>query len=54
NAARNIKNLHERSSHNNKRKRDGDRIRPTARGSNQRGYDQKRYDGRGYDRKGNN
>ncbi|GJY61933.1 zinc finger, CCHC-type, retrotransposon gag domain protein [Tanacetum coccineum] len=54
NAARNIEILHERSSQNNKRNRDGDRIRPTAQRSNQRGYDQKRYDGRGYDRQGNN
>ncbi|GKB84360.1 putative reverse transcriptase domain-containing protein, partial [Tanacetum coccineum] len=54
NAARNIEILHKRSSQNNKRNHDGDRIRPTAQGSNQRGYDQKRYDGRGYDRQGGN
>ncbi|GJV61048.1 hypothetical protein Tco_1467148 [Tanacetum coccineum] len=54
NVARNIEILCERSSQNNKRNRDGDRIRPIALGSNQRGYDQKRYDGRGYDRQGNN
>ncbi|GJY23198.1 putative reverse transcriptase domain-containing protein [Tanacetum coccineum] len=46
NAARNIEILRERSSQNNKRNRDGDRIRLTALGSNQRGYDQKGYDGR--------
>ncbi|GJY13538.1 hypothetical protein Tco_0382847 [Tanacetum coccineum] len=51
-AARNIEILRERSSQNNKRNRDGDRIRPIAQGSNQRGYDQKRYDGRGHDRQG--
>ncbi|GKA17613.1 putative reverse transcriptase domain-containing protein [Tanacetum coccineum] len=45
NAARNIEILHERSSQNNKRNHDGDRIRPTAQGSNQRGYDQKRQGG---------
>ncbi|GJY30468.1 zinc finger, CCHC-type, retrotransposon gag domain protein, partial [Tanacetum coccineum] len=44
-AARNIRILHERSSQNNKRNRDGDRIRPTAQDSNQRGHDQKRQDG---------
>ncbi|GKE43698.1 retrotransposon protein, putative, ty3-gypsy subclass, partial [Tanacetum coccineum] len=44
-AARNIKILRERSSQNNKRNRDGDRIRPTAQDSNQRGHDQKRQDG---------
>ncbi|GKD11005.1 putative reverse transcriptase domain-containing protein, partial [Tanacetum coccineum] len=54
NAARNIKILRERSSQNNKRNRDGDRIRPTAQDSNQRGYDQKGYDGRNYDRQGGN
>ncbi|GJY53390.1 retrotransposon protein, putative, ty3-gypsy subclass [Tanacetum coccineum] len=54
NAARNMEILRERSSQNNKRNRNGDRIRPTAQDSNQRGNDQKRYDGRGYDRKGNN
>ncbi|GJS46370.1 putative reverse transcriptase domain-containing protein [Tanacetum coccineum] len=42
---KNIEILHERSSHNNKRNRDGDRIRPTTQDSNQRGYDQKGYDG---------
>ncbi|GJY30469.1 zinc finger, CCHC-type, retrotransposon gag domain protein [Tanacetum coccineum] len=51
-AARNIEILRERSSQNNKRNRDGDRIRPTAQGSNQRGYDQKRYGGHGHDRQG--
>ncbi|GJU01900.1 zinc finger, CCHC-type, retrotransposon gag domain protein [Tanacetum coccineum] len=51
-AARNIEILRERSSQNNKRNRDGDRIRPIAQGSNQRGYDQKRYDGHGHDRHG--
>ncbi|GJV74676.1 putative reverse transcriptase domain-containing protein [Tanacetum coccineum] len=51
-ATRNIEILRERSSKNNKRNRDGDRIRPTAQGSNQRGYDQKRYDRRGHDRQG--
>ncbi|GKA15926.1 putative reverse transcriptase domain-containing protein [Tanacetum coccineum] len=45
-AARNIEILHERSSQNNKRNRDGDRIRPMTQGNNQRGYDQKMYDGR--------
>ncbi|GKB38419.1 zinc finger, CCHC-type, retrotransposon gag domain protein [Tanacetum coccineum] len=54
NAARNIEILRERSSQNNKRNRDGDRIRPTAQGSNQRGYDQKGYDGRSYDRQDGN
>ncbi|GKE32474.1 putative reverse transcriptase domain-containing protein [Tanacetum coccineum] len=54
NAARNIEILRDRSSQNNKRNRDGDRIRPTAQGSSQREYDQKRYDGCGYDRQGNN
>ncbi|GJW12511.1 zinc finger, CCHC-type, retrotransposon gag domain protein [Tanacetum coccineum] len=54
NAARNIEILHERSSQNNKRNRDGDRIRPTAQGSNQRGYDHKGYDGRSYDRQDGN
>ncbi|GJZ48573.1 putative reverse transcriptase domain-containing protein [Tanacetum coccineum] len=54
NAARNMEILRERSSQNNKRNRDGDRIRPTARDSNQRGYDQKGYDGRSYDRQGGN
>ncbi|GJR38721.1 putative reverse transcriptase domain-containing protein [Tanacetum coccineum] len=42
------------SSLNNKRTRDGDRIRPTTQDSNQRGYDQKGYDGRSYDRQGGN
>ncbi|GJX74275.1 putative reverse transcriptase domain-containing protein [Tanacetum coccineum] len=42
NAARNIEILIKRSSQNNKKNRDGDRIRPTTQGSNQRGYDQKR------------
>ncbi|GJY26293.1 hypothetical protein Tco_0401019 [Tanacetum coccineum] len=51
-AARNIEILRKRSSQNNKRNRDGDRIRPIAQGSNQRGYDQKRYDGHGHDRHG--
>ncbi|GJU76331.1 replication protein A 70 kDa DNA-binding subunit B [Tanacetum coccineum] len=41
NAARNMEILSERSSQNNKRNRDGDRIRQTARDNNQRG--QKRY-----------
>ncbi|GKB56387.1 retrovirus-related pol polyprotein from transposon TNT 1-94 [Tanacetum coccineum] len=54
NAARNIEILRERSSQNNKRNRDGDRIRPTAQGSNQRGYDQKGYDGRCYERQDGN
>ncbi|GJR32910.1 putative reverse transcriptase domain-containing protein [Tanacetum coccineum] len=45
-AARNIEILRERSSQNNKRNRDGDRIRPMTQGNNQRGYDQKMYDGR--------
>ncbi|GKC83253.1 putative reverse transcriptase domain-containing protein [Tanacetum coccineum] len=54
NAARNIEILRERSSQNNKRNRDGDRIRPTTQDSNQRGYDQKGYDGRSYDRQGGN
>ncbi|GKC39502.1 putative reverse transcriptase domain-containing protein, partial [Tanacetum coccineum] len=54
NAARNIEILRERSSHNNKRNRDEDRIRPTAQDSNQRGYDQKGYDGRSCDRQGGN
>ncbi|GJU31509.1 zinc finger, CCHC-type, retrotransposon gag domain protein [Tanacetum coccineum] len=44
NAARNMEILRERSSQNNKRNRDGDRIRPTTQDSNQRGYDQKGYD----------
>ncbi|GJS79923.1 zinc finger, CCHC-type, retrotransposon gag domain protein [Tanacetum coccineum] len=52
NAARNIEILCKRSSQNNKRNRDGDRIRLIAQGSNQRGYDQKRYDGHGHDRHG--
>ncbi|GJZ05721.1 putative reverse transcriptase domain-containing protein [Tanacetum coccineum] len=51
-AARNIEILRKRSSQNNKRNRDGDRIHPIAQGSNQRGYDQKRYDGHGHDRHG--
>ncbi|GJW83559.1 hypothetical protein Tco_0156704 [Tanacetum coccineum] len=54
NAARNMEILHERSSQNNKRNRDGDRIRPTTQDSNHRGYDQKGYDGRSYDRQGGN
>ncbi|GJU27726.1 putative reverse transcriptase domain-containing protein [Tanacetum coccineum] len=54
NAARNIEILHERSSQDNKRNRDGDRIRPTAQDSNQKGYDQKGYDGHSYDRQGGN
>ncbi|GJS21351.1 zinc finger, CCHC-type, retrotransposon gag domain protein [Tanacetum coccineum] len=54
NAARNMEILRERSSQNNKRNRDGDRIRPTTQDSNQRGYDQKGYDGRSYDRQGGN
>ncbi|GJZ51681.1 hypothetical protein Tco_0606196 [Tanacetum coccineum] len=49
NAARNMEILRERSSQNNKRNRDGDRIRPTTQDSNQRGYDQKGYDCRIYD-----
>ncbi|GKC14988.1 putative reverse transcriptase domain-containing protein [Tanacetum coccineum] len=52
NVARNIEILRERSGQNNKRNRDGDRIRPTAQDSNQRGYDQKGYNGRSYDRQG--
>ncbi|GJR64950.1 zinc finger, CCHC-type, retrotransposon gag domain protein [Tanacetum coccineum] len=51
-AARNIEILRERSSHNNKRNRDGDRIRPTTQGSSQRRYDRKGYDGHGHDRHG--
>ncbi|GJU61092.1 putative reverse transcriptase domain-containing protein [Tanacetum coccineum] len=47
--ARNMEILRERSSQNNKRHRDGDRIRPTTQDSNQRGYD-----GRSYDRQGGN
>ncbi|GJZ66722.1 zinc finger, CCHC-type, retrotransposon gag domain protein, partial [Tanacetum coccineum] len=54
NAARNMEILRERSSYNNKRNRDGDRIRPTTQDSNQRGYDQKGYDRRSYDRHGGN
>ncbi|GJT83607.1 hypothetical protein Tco_1057949 [Tanacetum coccineum] len=54
NAARNMEILRERSSKNNKRNRDGDRIRPTAQDSNQRGYDQQGYDGRSYDKQGGN
>nr|GEY49099.1 hypothetical protein [Tanacetum cinerariifolium] len=54
NAARNMEIHRERSSQNNKRNRDGDRIRPTAQDSNQRGYDQKGYDNRSYDRQGRN
>ncbi|GJR38227.1 reverse transcriptase domain-containing protein [Tanacetum coccineum] len=54
NVARNIEILRERSSQNNKRNRDGDRIRPTTQDTNQRGYDQKGYDGRSYDRQGGN
>nr|GEU86898.1 zinc finger, CCHC-type, retrotransposon Gag domain protein [Tanacetum cinerariifolium] len=45
NAARNMEILHERSSQNNKRNRDGDRIRSTTQDSNKRGYDQKGYAG---------
>ncbi|GJT94851.1 hypothetical protein Tco_1090369, partial [Tanacetum coccineum] len=52
NAARNIEILRERTGQNNKRNRDGDRIRSTTQGSSQRGYDQKRHDRRGYDRYG--
>ncbi|GJT00267.1 ribonuclease H-like domain-containing protein [Tanacetum coccineum] len=52
--ARNMEILRERSSQNNKRHCDGDRIRPTAQDSNQRGYDQKGFDGRSYDRQGGN
>ncbi|GJX18858.1 zinc finger, CCHC-type, retrotransposon gag domain protein [Tanacetum coccineum] len=52
NAARNIEILRKRTSQNNKRNRDGDRIRSTTQGSSQIGYDQKRHDGRGYDRHG--
>ncbi|GJU60864.1 integrase, catalytic region, zinc finger, CCHC-type containing protein [Tanacetum coccineum] len=37
NAARNIEILRERSGQNNKRNRDGDRIRPMTQGNNQRG-----------------
>ncbi|GJY99573.1 putative reverse transcriptase domain-containing protein [Tanacetum coccineum] len=47
NAARNIEILRERSSQNNKRNHDGDRIRPTAQDSNQRGYDSRSYDRQG-------
>ncbi|GJW55584.1 hypothetical protein Tco_0099669 [Tanacetum coccineum] len=54
NAARNMEILCERSSQNNKRNRDGERIRPTTQDSNQMGYDQKGYDGRSYDRQGGN
>ncbi|GKC94814.1 zinc finger, CCHC-type, retrotransposon gag domain protein, partial [Tanacetum coccineum] len=54
NAAGNMEIFRERSSQNNKRNRDGDRIRPTAQDSNQKGYDQKGYDGRNYDRQGGN
>ncbi|GJW07693.1 putative nucleotidyltransferase, ribonuclease H [Tanacetum coccineum] len=54
NADRNMEILRERSSQNNKRNRDGDRIRPTTQDSNQRGYDQKGYDGHSYDRQGGN
>ncbi|GKA97118.1 putative reverse transcriptase domain-containing protein [Tanacetum coccineum] len=54
NAARNMEILPKRSSQNNKRNHDGDRIRPTTHDSNQRGYDQKGYDGRSYDRQGTN
>ncbi|GJY28082.1 putative reverse transcriptase domain-containing protein [Tanacetum coccineum] len=39
NAARNIEILRERSGQNNKRNRDGDRIRPMTQGNNQRGQD---------------
>ncbi|GJY39935.1 ribonuclease H-like domain-containing protein [Tanacetum coccineum] len=49
-----IKIFRERSSQNNKRNRDGDRIRPTAQDSKQRGYDQKGDDGRGHDRQDGN
>ncbi|GJY20995.1 hypothetical protein Tco_0393561 [Tanacetum coccineum] len=52
NATRNIEILRERTGQNNKRNRDGDRIRSTTQGSSQRGYDQKRHDRRGYDRYG--
>ncbi|GJX74277.1 hypothetical protein Tco_0312872 [Tanacetum coccineum] len=51
---KNIEILHERSSQNNKRNCDGDRIRPTTQDKNQRGYDQKGYDGRIYDMQGGN
>nr|GEV62500.1 hypothetical protein [Tanacetum cinerariifolium] len=52
---KNMEILHERSSQNNRRNRDGDRIRLTAQDSNQRGYNQKGYDGRSYDQQdGNN
>ncbi|GJY81235.1 zinc finger, CCHC-type, retrotransposon gag domain protein [Tanacetum coccineum] len=54
NATRNIEILRERSSQNNKRNRDGDRIQPTAQDSNWIGYYQKGYDGRSYDRQGGN
>ncbi|GJS27288.1 zinc finger, CCHC-type, retrotransposon gag domain protein [Tanacetum coccineum] len=54
NAARNMEILHERSSQNNKRNRDRDCIRLTARDINQRGYDQKGYNGRSYDMQGGN
>ncbi|GJU14902.1 zinc finger, CCHC-type, retrotransposon gag domain protein [Tanacetum coccineum] len=54
NAARNMEILRERSSQNNKRNCDGDRIRSTAQDSNQRGYDQKGYNGHSYDRHGGN
>ncbi|GKA27201.1 retrotransposon protein, putative, ty3-gypsy subclass [Tanacetum coccineum] len=54
NAARNMESLCERSSQNNKRNRDGDRIRLIAEDSNQTGYDQNGYDGRSYDKQGGN
>ncbi|GKD40475.1 zinc finger, CCHC-type, retrotransposon gag domain protein, partial [Tanacetum coccineum] len=54
NVARNIEIFRERSSQNNKRNRDRDRIRLTTQDSNQRGYDQKGYNGRSYDRQGGN
>ncbi|GJR97889.1 zinc finger, CCHC-type, retrotransposon gag domain protein [Tanacetum coccineum] len=54
NVDRNIEILRKRSSQNNKRNHDGDRIRLTAQVSNQRGYDQKGYNSRSYDRQGGN
>ncbi|GKC46141.1 putative reverse transcriptase domain-containing protein [Tanacetum coccineum] len=56
NAARNMEILRERSSQNNKRNRDGDRIRPTARIANQRwgGFISEGMTSRVIDRKGGN
>nr|GEY61618.1 hypothetical protein [Tanacetum cinerariifolium] len=53
-AGRNIELLRKRGGSNNKRNRDGDRIQPAARNTNQKGYDQIRSDGHGYDRHNNN